>query len=141
MEGLDCDVHVDWIRLKHVSKSKYLGCVTDKSSTDGAECRRKMASGKRVAGAIRSLVNARGLELECSRVLNVTLLVPVLSYGSKTLLWKGKERSRIRAIQMDTLRGLLSIRKMDRVLNAQIRELCGFMKVFSGGSAAMWRGW
>ena len=34
-------------------------------------------------------------------------------------------RSRVRAIQMDNLRGLLGIRMMDRIPNAQIRELCG----------------
>ena len=28
------------------------------------------------------------------------------------------------AVQMDSLRGLLGIRKMNRLLNAQIRELC-----------------
>ena len=32
------------------------------------------------------------------------------------------------AVQMDNLRGLLGIRRMDRVLNAQIRELYGVMK-------------
>ena len=30
----------------------------------------------------------------------------------------------IRAVQMDNLRGLLGIRRMDRILNAQIRESC-----------------
>ena len=39
-----------------------------------------------------------------------------------------KERSRIRAVQMDSLRGLLAIRRMDIVLNAQIREMCGVTK-------------
>ena len=34
-EGLECEV-----RLKHVSEFKYLGCVLDKSGTDGAEYRR-----------------------------------------------------------------------------------------------------
>ena len=29
---------------------------------------------------------------------------------------------------MDKLRGLLGIRRMDRVLNGQIRELCGVRK-------------
>ena len=42
---------------------KYLGCVLDESGTDEAECNRKAASGRRVSGAIRSLVNARGLQL------------------------------------------------------------------------------
>ena len=38
---------------------------------------------------------------------------------------------------MDNFRSLLGIRRMDRILNALIRELCrvtkGLMKVFSGG--------
>ena len=78
-----------------------------------------MASGRRVAGAIRSLVKARDLQLKCARVLHETLFVPVLMYGSKTLVWKEKERSRIRIVQMNNLRGLLGIRRMDRVLNAR----------------------
>ena len=41
------------------------------------------------------------------------LLVSVLMYGSKTMLWREKERSRVRAVQMDSLRGLLGIRRMD----------------------------
>ena len=57
-EGLDCDVHVDGICLEHVSEFKYLVCFLDDSGTDGAECSRKVASGRRVAGPIRSLVNA-----------------------------------------------------------------------------------
>ena len=61
-------------------------------------------------------------------VLHETLLVPVLTYGSETMLWKEKERSRIRAVHMNNLRGLLSIRRMDRVPNARIRELCGVKK-------------
>ena len=42
-------------------------------------------NGRRIAGTIRSLVNARSLQLECTRVLNESLLVPVLAYGSETL--------------------------------------------------------
>ena len=61
-----CEVHVDWIRLEHISEFKYLGYVLDESGTDRAECSRKVASGRRVVGAIRSLVNARDLQLECT---------------------------------------------------------------------------
>ena len=88
-----------------------------------------MANERRVAGAIRSLINARDFQLEFARVLHETLLVPVLMYASETILWKEKERSRIRAIQMDNLRGLLGIRRMDRVLNTRIWDLCGVMMV------------
>ena len=61
----------------------------DESGTDEAEFR-KVVSGRKAAGAIRSLVNARDLQLGCARVLYVTLLVPVLMYGSDTVLWKEK---------------------------------------------------
>ena len=60
-EGLECEVHVDGIRLGHVLESKYLECVLDESGTDGAEGSRKAVSGRKAAGAIRSLVNARDL--------------------------------------------------------------------------------
>ena len=59
-KGLKCEVYVDGIRLEHVSEFNYLGCVLDESCTDGAECSRK------VAGAIRSLVNAKDLQPECA---------------------------------------------------------------------------
>ena len=36
-------------------------------------------------------------------------------YDTKTMLWKEKERSRVRDVEMDNLRVLLDIRRMDRV--------------------------
>ena len=74
-----------------------------------------MTNGRRVKGAIRSLVNARSLKLECARVLHKYLLVLVLTYGSETVIWWEKERSRVRAVQMDNLRGTLGIKRMDKV--------------------------
>ena len=56
------------------------------------------------------------------------MLAPVLMHGSETMLRKEKERSRIRAVQVDNLKGLLGIGRMDRVPNARIRELCGMKK-------------
>ena len=77
-------------------------------------------------------------------VLHEILLVPVLIYGSETMLWKEKERSRIKAVQMDNLRCFLGTRRMDRLPNARISELRGMTKglkkVFSGG-LAMWSEW
>ena len=40
----------------------------DESDIDGAECSRKVASGRRVAGTIRSPVNTRDLQLVCTRL-------------------------------------------------------------------------
>ena len=58
----------------------------DETGADGAECSRKVMSGRSVPGAIRFLVNAADLRLDRARVLHETLLVPVLMYGSETML-------------------------------------------------------
>ena len=39
--------------MKHDSEFKYLVCVVDDSVTDCAECRGKVASGRKVKGGIR----------------------------------------------------------------------------------------
>ena len=49
-------------------------------------------------------------------------------YESETMIWKEKERSRNRAVQMDNLRGLVGITRIDKVPNARIRELRGVTK-------------
>ena len=76
-----------------------------------------MASGRRVASAIRSLDNAMDLQHECARVLHEILLLRVLIYGSETML------SRIMVVQMGNLRRVLGIMRMDRIPNARIRGL------------------
>ena len=53
-----------------LSEIKYLECVLDESGTDGAEYNRKVANGRRDAVPIRSLVNARDLQLECAKFLH-----------------------------------------------------------------------
>ena len=48
-------------------------------------------SGRKVTDAIRSIVNAMDLQLECARVLHEALLAPLLTYGSETILY-GRRR-------------------------------------------------
>ena len=62
----------------------------------------------------------RCLQLECARTLHESLLVTVCTYGSKTMIRGEEERSRIRAVQMDKLRGLLGLSRMDKVLSNQV---------------------
>ena len=45
-EKLGCEVHVDGIRLEHVSEFKYLECVLNETRTGGTECSEKLASGR-----------------------------------------------------------------------------------------------
>ena len=62
-KGLECELLVNGMGLEHVSEIKYFLYFVDKSGTDEVECRRKVASGRKVTGAIKSLVKAGGLHL------------------------------------------------------------------------------
>ena len=44
--------------------------------------------------------------------MHESLLVPVLTYGNETVICREDERSRIRAVQIDNLRGLMGIRRI-----------------------------
>ena len=85
-EGLERKVFVDGLRLKQVSKFKYLGCILDESSIYVSECRRKVPNGRKLIGTIKYLANDMGLQLECLR----GLFVRVLLYISEAMIWREK---------------------------------------------------
>src|SRR5678815_2338385 len=114
---------LDGEQLKQVSEFKYLGYVLDEKGTDDAECGRKVVNGRKVAGAIKSFMNVKGLSLECARVLHEGMLLLVLLYSSETMVWNKKYRSKVQRVQMDNLRGMLGVRRIDKKRNERIREL------------------
>ena len=61
-------------------------------------------------------------------MLHEATLLSVLLHGNEKMLWREKEKSRIKVVQIDNLRGLLNIRSIDRVPNARVRVLCGVKK-------------
>ena len=56
----------------------YLRYVLNETGIYGAECHWKVAKGRKFVGALRSLVNARSLQLECARMLHEALIMSVL---------------------------------------------------------------
>ena len=56
------------------------------------------------------------------------MLIPELMYGSESMVWCEKYRSKMQAVQMYNLRGVLGVRRIDKMRNEVIRELCGVKK-------------
>src|SRR5678816_947056 len=56
------------------------------------------------------------------------MLLPVLFYSSETMVWNKKYRSKVQCVQMDNLRGVLGVRRIDKMRNEHIRVLCGVKK-------------
>src|SRR5678815_307076 len=108
-----------------INSNKYL---LDEKGMDDAECSRKVVNGRNVAGAIKSLVDIKGLSLECARVLHEGMLSPVLMYSSETMVWNKRYRSKVQRVQMDNFRGVLGVKRIDKMRNEGIREVCGVKK-------------
>ncbi len=51
--------------------------------------------------------------MDAARGLYEGVLVPTLTYGSETLSWNEYERSRCRAVEMDYLRRISGIRRIE----------------------------
>src|SRR5678815_5068657 len=56
------------------------------------------------------------------------MLLPVLLYSSETMVCNKKYRSKVQCVQMDNLRSMLGVRRIDKMRNELIRELCGVKK-------------
>src|SRR5678815_191057 len=49
-------------------------------------------------------------------------------YSSETMVWNKRYRSKVHCVQMDNLRGVLGVKRIDKMRNERIRELCGVKK-------------
>ena len=94
-----------------MSRNLNIWGVLDKSGTDRAKCSRKVASGR--IWSLNVLV------------LHATLLVPVLMYGSETMLWK-EEEVLDEKIDEGVLREFGHVEKMesDNIAKSVCRGLC-----------------
>ena len=72
-------------------------------------------------------MNARGLPLESARLMHEDLVVPVLIYGSETMVWRRKVLG-LGSYGWIIFRCLLGIRRIDKMPNARVRELCEVKK-------------
>src|SRR5678815_5560557 len=104
-DGPRCEVTLGGEQLEQVPEFTHLGYMLDEKGTDDAECSRKVVNGRKVTGANKSLVNVKGLNLECARVLHVGMLLPVLMYSSETMVWNMWYKSKVQCVQIDNLMG------------------------------------
>lgn len=71
---------------------------------------------RKVAGAIKYLVTAKGLNIECTRVLRESML-PLLIYSSETMAWNMMYRFKMQSVQMDNVWGVLGMLRINKMRN------------------------
>ena len=92
---------------------------------------KKLNRFQHVCGTIRRHLKKTSLEAQVK--LDKVVARPTLLYGSETWVTIKREDSRITASEMRFLRGVKGHRRLDKIINSQIREEFQFSGIASVG--------
>lgn len=81
----------------------------------------KVMIGRRNGGATKALGNEKGMSLDFARTLHESLLILTLRQQNETMVQKERQRSRIKAMHMNSLWAMIRVRKSDRIKNERMR--------------------
>ena len=121
-EALHTRVKLNGVVMEEVREFKYLGSVFSKHGTMEAETRERALQGRKVVGAVGSVMRGRSVSVDVKRGIRDCVLLPALTYGGETWNWKAADESRIRAVEMSYLRGACRGYGPDRMSNEEVYE-------------------
>ncbi len=83
------------------------------------------------------IMNGRSVRMEVKRDLRNTVIVPTLTYASKTWTWNESQRSRVQAVEMSYLRSACGVSRRDGMSNESEYERFGMSHVGEGNKCGV----
>ncbi|WP_289490223.1 hypothetical protein, partial [Klebsiella pneumoniae] len=77
------------------------------------------------AGALKSLWRRWNASREAKVGMFEGIVEPSLMYGSEVWVLNKNERKKVEAVEMDCLRSICGVRRIDRIRNEEVRRRCG----------------
>ena len=127
-DGNRLDVRLDGEVLEEVAQFKYLGSIIAADGGVEADICNRVNEGCKVLGAMKGIINNRGLGMNVKRVLYEKVIVPTVTYGSELWGMKVSERRRLNVFEMKCLRSMAGVSRLDRIRNEEVRERTGMRK-------------
>ena len=110
--------------MERERKFRYLGVdLLENGSMDG-EIDHRLAEGNRVMGALREIFK-KGVSRDVKMKLYESVFIPTITYGCEAWVMNAKVRKKIEVLEMRVLREIACVRRVDRVRNTRIRNMCG----------------
>ena len=121
----EVNVNMNDRRMEEVETYRYLG--VDVSSEGGMEeeVNHRITEARKAWGALKDVWKKRHISNEAKVGMYEGIIEPTLLYGCETWVMKKRDRKRIEAVEMNCLRNICGVRRIDRVSNAEIRRRCG----------------
>ena len=84
-----------------------------------------MKEGYKALGALKSVLSNRGLGIKGKKCLFEGVIVPTALYGAEAWGMRRAERRKVNVLEMECLRRLVGVSRMDRVRNEEVRRRAG----------------
>ena len=108
--------------IEQVDTMKYLGVMVSNDGSMEKEIEARIGNATRVIGGMNAVLRRKELSRSTKiKVVNATMM-PVLMYRCETWSLTKKQQSKVQATQMNVLRRIEGVNRLDRVRNVDIRE-------------------
>ena len=121
----DLNVSLDNKRMEEVDMYRYLGVDISSDGRMHEELCHRMKEACKSAGMLKSLWGRRNVTREAKVGMFEGIVEPSLWYGSETWVMNKSEHKEIEAVEVECLRSICGVRRMDRVPNTEVHRRSG----------------
>ena len=121
----EMNVSVNGRRMEEVGTYRYLGVDVSNDSGMGEEVNHRIGEARRAWGALKDVWKKRHISREAKVGMYEGIIEPSLLYGCETWVLNVHDRRRMEAVEMNCMRNICGLRRIDRVSNVEIRRMCG----------------
>ena len=86
---------------------------------------RRIAAGNKVNGALAALMRRRNVSTAAPLAVHNAVLVPTLIYGSEMWVLQKKNKRKMNAVEMRSLRRICGVSLADRIRNEEVHRMAG----------------
>merc|ERR1712105_304859 len=112
-------------RMEEVECYRYLGVDVSHDGKMNEEVSHRIGEARKVSGALQKLWKNRNMSMEAKVGMYEGIVEPTLLYGCEAWTLNVHERRKVEAVEMNYLRNICGVRRMDRIANVEIRRRCG----------------
>ena len=121
----DVNVDMNGERLEAVESYKYLGVNVTCDGKLKEEINHRISEARKAAGALQGIWKKRRLSIDAKVGMYDAIVEPSLLYGSEVWVLNAQEGKRVQAVEMNCMRNICGVRRIERVRNEEIRRRCG----------------
>lgn len=109
-------------KVNACNKYKYLGVTFSEAGSSVDDINNKIAQGKRAIRALNTVLWNNKVKRETKTTIYKTILESICTYGSEVWELTGRNKARLKALEMDYWRRSCGVSRLEHITNEEIRR-------------------